>query len=253
MSKMTHSSLVTRYSLLIAFMLQVSDLHTSYGAIQAIGGVAFEVPRGAVVTLIGANGAGKSTTLNTVSGLLKPRRGQIMFEGRNIAGWSPHRVAALGIIQSPEGRQVIAPLSVHENLRMGAYLRRDREIDRDIAGMFEQFPRLAERRTMPAGALSGGEQQMLAIARALMARPKLLMLDEPSLGLAPLIVRDMFAIIAQIKAQGTTILLVEQNARKALEIADHAYVLEHGVIVASGPAAQLRDDPAIVAAYLGQR
>jgi branched-chain amino acid transport system ATP-binding protein len=234
-------------------MLQVSDLHTSYGAIQAIGGVSFEVPRGTVVTLIGANGAGKSTTLNTVSGLLKPRRGQILWEGRNIAGWPPHRIAALGIVQAPEGRQVIAPLSVQENLRMGAYLRRDREIEQDIARMFERFPRLHERRSTPAGALSGGEQQMLAIARALMARPKLLMLDEPSLGLAPLIVRDMFAIIAQIKAQGTTILLVEQNARKALDVADVAYVLEHGAIVAAGPATRLRDDPAIVAAYLGQR
>jgi len=234
-------------------MLQVSDLHTSYGAIQAIGGVAFEVPRGTVVTLIGANGAGKSTTLNTVSGLLKPRRGRILWEGRNITGWPPHRIAALGIVQAPEGRQVIAPLSVDENLRMGAYLRRDREIEQDIVRMFEQFPRLAERRSTPAGALSGGEQQMLAIARALMARPKLLMLDEPSLGLAPLIVRDMFAIIAQIKAQGTTILLVEQNARKALDVADFAYVLEHGAIVAAGPSEQLRDDPVIVAAYLGQR
>jgi branched-chain amino acid transport system ATP-binding protein len=234
-------------------MLTVSNLRTAYGAIQAINGISFEVPRGAVVTLIGANGAGKSTTLNTISGLLKPRHGSIRFEDRDIAGWSPHRVVALGIVQAPEGRQVIAPLSVEENLRMGAYLRRDGDIDADIARMFKQFPRLEERRSMPAGALSGGEQQMLAIARALMARPKLLMLDEPSLGLAPLIVREMFRIIAAIKEQGTTILLVEQNARKALEVADHAYVLEHGEIVASGPAAALRHDPAIVAAYLGQR
>jgi branched-chain amino acid transport system ATP-binding protein len=233
-------------------MLSVSNLHTAYGAIQAISGISFEVPRGAVVTLIGANGAGKSTTLNTISGLLKPRGGRIRFEDRDITGWSPHRVTALGIVQSPEGRQVIAPLSVEENLRMGAYLRRDRHVETDVAHMLKQFPRLGERRSMPAGALSGGEQQMLAIARALMARPKLLMLDEPSLGLAPLLVRDMFGIIATIKEQGTTILLVEQNARKALDIADHAYVLEHGQIVASGPAAELRHDPAIVAAYLGQ-
>lgn len=234
-------------------MLVISDLHTSYGAIHAINGISFEVPRGSVVTLIGANGAGKSTTLNTISGLLKPQRGHIRFEDRDIAGWSPHRIVALGIVQAPEGRQVIAPLSVEENLRMGAYLRRDREVDTDIERMFKQFPRLQERRTMAAGALSGGEQQMLAIARALMAKPKLLMLDEPSLGLAPLIVRDVFQIIAEIKAQGTTILLVEQNARKALDVADYAYVLEHGEIVTSGPAAQLRNDPAIVAAYLGQR
>lgn len=234
-------------------MLSVVDLSTSYGAIRAISDVSFDVPRGAVVTLIGANGAGKSTALNTISGLLKPRRGQVLFEGRDIAGWTPHRIVAQGLIQAPEGRQVIAPLSVAENLRMGAYLRRDREIDADIEQMFVQFPRLQERRNTPAGSLSGGEQQMLAIARALMARPKLLMLDEPSLGLAPLIVRDMFGIIATIKQQGTTILLVEQNARKALEVADHAYVLEHGQVVAAGPAAQLRTDPAIVAAYLGQR
>jgi branched-chain amino acid transport system ATP-binding protein len=234
-------------------MLIVSDLYTSYGAIQAVNGISFEVPDGSVVTLVGANGAGKSTTLNTISGLLKPQRGRIEFDGRDITGWSPHRVTELGIVQVPEGRQVIAPLSVEENLLMGAYLRRDAEVESDLQRMFERFPRLHERRMTPAGALSGGEQQMLAIARALMSRPNLLMLDEPSLGLAPLIVREVFQIIADLKQQGATILLVEQNARKALEVADIAYVLENGSIAAAGPAAELRHDPSIVEAYLGRR
>jgi branched-chain amino acid transport system ATP-binding protein len=234
-------------------MLTVTNLHTAYGAIQAISSISFEVPRGAVVTLIGANGAGKSTTLNTISGLLKPYHGQIVFEGRDITGWSPHRVTACGIVQVPEGRQVLAPLSVEENLLMGAYLRRDREVNADLERMLERFPRLRERRRLPAGALSGGEQQMLAISRALMARPKLLMLDEPSLGLAPLLVREIFRIIGDIKQQGTTILLVEQNARKALEVADTVYVLESGAIAISGPAAELRHDPTVVEAYLGRR
>lgn len=233
-------------------MLTVTDLHTSYGAINAVNGISFDVPDGAVVALIGANGAGKSTTLNTISGLLKPGRGRIVFGDQDITGWQPHRVTALGAAQVPEGRQIIAPLSVEENLLMGAYLRRDSEIKDDLERIFQRFPRLQERRVLSAGSLSGGEQQMVAIGRALMARPRLLMLDEPSLGLAPLIVREIFRIISEIKQQGTTILLVEQNARKALDVADMAYVLEGGTIVASGPAAALRHDPAIAEAYLGR-
>jgi branched-chain amino acid transport system ATP-binding protein len=234
-------------------MLSVQNLHTSYGHIAALRGVSFEVPQGGVVTLIGANGAGKSTTLNTISGVLVPRSGRVLFEGRDITGWRADRVAALGLIQVPEGRQVLAPLSVEENLQLGAYIRRDRSVASDLEGIFERFPRLKERRHQIAGSLSGGEQQMLVIGRALMARPRLLMLDEPSLGLAPLIVREVFSIIADLKDQGATILLVEQNARKALQVADYAYVLEGGHVVQEGPAADLRDDPRIVAAYLGQR
>jgi branched-chain amino acid transport system ATP-binding protein len=232
-------------------LLTVTDLHTSYGAIAALQGVSLEVPRGSVVALIGANGAGKSTTLNTISGLLAPRRGHVELDGRDITGWRADRVASLGLIQVPEGRQVLAPLTVEENLLLGAYARRD-NVSADLAAVYARFPRLAERRPQLAGLLSGGEQQMLAIGRALMARPRLLMLDEPSLGLAPLIVRDIFAIIADLKQQGSTILLVEQNARKALQVADHAYVLEHGRIVQHGPAAALADDPRILEAYLGR-
>jgi branched-chain amino acid transport system ATP-binding protein len=235
-----------------ASLLSVVDLQVAYGAIRAVNGISFDIAPGALVALIGANGAGKSTTLNTISGLLKPSGGRIIFDGTEIGGWRADRVAARGIAQVPEGRQVLAPLTVEENLLMGAYLRRDGGVRDDLARFYARFPRLEERRRQVAGSLSGGEQQMLAIARALMARPKLLMLDEPSLGLAPLIVRDVFSIIAGLKAGGTTILLVEQNARKALEVADYAYVLEGGRIVAAGPAGALRDDPATVAAYLGK-
>jgi branched-chain amino acid transport system ATP-binding protein len=234
-------------------MLAVRDLHTYYGGIAALRGISFDVPRGSVIALIGANGAGKSTTLNTISGLLAPRRGTIQFEGRDVAGWRAERVAALGLVQVPEGRQVLAPLTVEENLLLGAYTRRDRAVRADLAAVYERFPRLAERRGQIAGSLSGGEQQMLAIGRALMSRPKLLMLDEPSLGLAPLIVQEVFRAVAALKEQGATILLVEQNARKALAVADYAYVLEGGEIVQAGPAATLRDDPRIVEAYLGRR
>jgi branched-chain amino acid transport system ATP-binding protein len=234
-------------------MLEVRDLHTYYGGIAALRGISFDVPRGSVVALVGANGAGKSTTLNTISGLLAPRRGTIHFEGRDLAGWRAERVAALGLVQVPEGRQVLAPLTVEENLLVGAYTRRDRGIRDDLAGVYVRFPRLAERRAQIAGSLSGGEQQMLAIGRALMAKPKLLMLDEPSLGLAPLIVQEVFRVVAALKEQGATILLVEQNARKALAVADYAYVLEGGEIAQSGPAATLRDDPRILEAYLGRR
>lgn len=232
-------------------LLSVAELHTAYGAIRAVDGISLEVPAGSVVALIGANGAGKSTTLNTISGVLKPLSGRIIFDGTDITGWRADRVAARGLLQVPEGRQILGPLTVEENLLMGAYLRRDSEIGADLRQIYSQFPRLLERRAQAAGSLSGGEQQMLAIGRALMGRPRLLMLDEPSLGLAPLLVREVFRTIATIKVRGTTILLVEQNARQALEIADFAYVLEGGRIATSGPAAALRNDPAIVAAYLG--
>jgi branched-chain amino acid transport system ATP-binding protein len=232
-------------------LLAVENLETAYGGITALRGISFEVHSGAVVALVGANGAGKSTTLNTISGLLVPRAGSIRFDGREVGGWRADRVAALGLIQVPEGRQVLGPLTVEENLLLGAYTRRDPRVRADLAATYNRFPRLAERRHQLAGSLSGGEQQMLAIGRALLARPRLLMLDEPSLGLAPLIVAEVFRIIADLKAQGSTILLVEQNARRALAVADTAYVLEGGRITRSGPAATLRNDPGIVAAYLG--
>ena len=234
-------------------MLAVRDLHTYYGGIAALRGISFDVPRGSVIALVGANGAGKSTTLNTISGLLAPRRGTIEFESRDVAGWRAERVTALGLVQVPEGRQILAPLTVEENLLVGAYTRRDRGVRADLAAVYERFPRLSERRAQIAGSLSGGEQQMLAVGRALMARPKLLMLDEPSLGLAPLIVQEVFRVVAALKEQGATILLVEQNARKALAVADYAYVLEGGEIAQAGPAATLRDDPRILEAYLGRR
>jgi branched-chain amino acid transport system ATP-binding protein len=233
-------------------MLKVTGLTVRYGAIEAVRDLSFEVARGQVVAIIGANGAGKSTTLNTIGGLLKPVRGQIEFEGRDITGWRADQLAQLGLAQVPEGREVLAPLSVEENLRLGAYCRNDRAaIEQDLQAMLKRFPVLAERRKQLAGLLSGGEQQMLVVARALMARPKLLMLDEPSMGLAPLIVNRIFEIIAEIKAQGVTLLVVEQNARKALQIADYAYVLDRGELAHAAPAAELRDDPRIVAAYLG--
>jgi branched-chain amino acid transport system ATP-binding protein len=233
-------------------LLEVSDLHTSYGAIRALNGVSFSVDHGQVVSLIGANGAGKSTTLNTISGLLKPTKGRVIFDGRDITGWRADRVTSAGLIQVPEGRQVIATMTVWENLMIGAHLRGDRtDIERDMDDIFNRFPRLDERRDQKAGSLSGGEQQMLAVGRALMMRPHLLMLDEPSMGLAPLLVNEVFAIVAVIKAQGIPILLVEQNARKALQIADEVYVLERGSIARHGSAAEMREDAAIISAYLG--
>lgn len=232
-------------------LLEVRDLHTSYGAIRALNGISFTVDEGQVVSLIGANGAGKSTTLNTISGVLKPTSGRVIFDGRDISGWRADRVTALGLVQVPEGRQVIAPMSVLENLMLGAHLRHDGNIRADLDGIFERFPRLNERKHQKAGSLSGGEQQMLAVGRALMMRPRLLMLDEPSMGLAPLLVNEVFQIIAAIKAQGTPILLVEQNARKALGVADTAYVLERGAVAHHGEASALRQDAAIIAAYLG--
>jgi branched-chain amino acid transport system ATP-binding protein len=233
-------------------LLEIENLHVSYGAIVALRGISFQVQAGQVVSLIGANGAGKSTTINTLSGLIKPRKGVIRFDGHDLAGWRADRVARQGLIQVPEGRQIIATLTVQENLEMGAYLRKDQDaVRRDIGSVFERFPRLKERRKQKAGSLSGGEQQMLAVGRALLANPRLLMLDEPSMGLAPLLVNEIFGIIRSIKDEGKTILLVEQNARKALEIADYAYVLERGQIVHAGPAADLRQDQAIIKAYLG--
>lgn len=233
-------------------MLKVIGLSVKYGAIEAVRDLTFEVREGQAVAIIGANGAGKSTMLNAIGGLLKPSQGKIDFDGHDITRLRADQVARLGLAQVPEGREVLAPLTVEENLRLGAYIRNDKaEIERDLASMYERFPVLGERRKQAAGLLSGGEQQMLAVARALMARPKLLTLDEPSMGLAPLVVARVFEIIAEIKAQGTTLLVVEQNAHKALQVADYAYVLERGALVHAAPAAALRDDPRIVKAYLG--
>jgi branched-chain amino acid transport system ATP-binding protein len=233
-------------------MLKVSDLTVNYGAIEAVRDLSFEVPDGQVIAIIGANGAGKSTTLNTIGGLLKPVRGRIELDGRDITGLRTDQVSRLGLAQVPEGREVLAPLSVEENLRLGAYARKHKDaVEADLQSMFKRFPILEKRRKQQAGLMSGGEQQMLAVARALMARPKLLTLDEPSMGLAPLIVNQIFEILAEIRAQGVTLLLVEQNARKALQVADYAYVLERGKLAHAAPSAELRDDPRIVAAYLG--
>jgi len=233
-------------------MLKVTDLTIRYGGIQAVSGLSFEVQDGQAVAIIGANGAGKSTTLNTIGGLIKPVSGRIEFAGRDITALRADQVAQLGLAQVPEGREVLAPLSVEENLRLGAYVRRDKAaIEQDLQAMFARFPVLAQRRKQPAGLLSGGEQQMLAVARALMAHPKLLTLDEPSMGLAPMMVNTIFEIISEIKARGVTLLLVEQNAHKALQIADYVYVLERGRLVHAAPASALRDDPRIAAAYLG--
>lgn len=233
-------------------LLEVHDLHTSYGAIKALRGVTFKVEAGQVVSLIGANGAGKTTTLNSISGVLKASHGQIIFDGKDIRGWRTDRVMRLGLVQVPEGRRIIATMTVLENLQLGAYPRKDTEnITQDLENIFARFSRLRERRDQKAGSLSGGEQQMLAVGRALMSRPRLLMLDEPSMGLAPMLINEVFKIISDIKSQGIPILLVEQNARKALQIADYAYVLERGTIVHEGEAAQLRQDSRIISAYLG--
>lgn len=232
-------------------LLEVNGLQTSYGAIKALRGVSLELDAGQVVTLIGANGAGKSTTLNTISGLLRPTDGRVVFKGRDITGLRPDKIAAFGLVQVPEGRQVIASMSVLENLTVGSHLRRDGRTTQELERVFALFPRLKERVAQKAGLLSGGEQQMLALGRALMMQPDLLMLDEPSMGLAPLLVQEVFRIIAAIKATGIPILLVEQNARQALALADVAYVIERGEIVKSGRAADLRRDPAIISAYLG--
>jgi branched-chain amino acid transport system ATP-binding protein len=233
-------------------LLEVHNLHASYGSIIALRGISFAVESGQVVSLIGANGAGKSTTLNTISGLLHPLQGRVSFDGRDITSWRADQIAALGLVQVPEGQQVIATMTVMENLMMGAYRRSDSAaVYADIDSIFERFPRLAERRYQKAGSLSGGEQQMLALGRALMAKPRLLMLDEPSMGLALPLVHEVFDIIADIKAAGVPILLVEQNARKALQVADYVYVLERGTIAHEGAASALRDNDDIISAYLG--
>jgi branched-chain amino acid transport system ATP-binding protein len=234
-------------------LLELKDVHTYYGAIHALRGVSFTVDEGEVVTLIGSNGAGKSTTLRTISGLLRPRQGEIWLDGQRIDGKRPHEIVELGVCQSPEGRRVFARMSVHENLEMGAFARKDRaglaaEYDR----VYELFPRLLERRTQKAGTLSGGEQQMLAIGRALMAAPRLLLLDEPSMGLAPILVEQIFEIVKTINEQGTTVLLVEQNALMALGIARRGYILQTGEVVLADTADKLRDDPAVRKAYLGE-
>ena len=232
-------------------ILKVEDINVYYGAIHAIKGVSFEVNQGEIVTLIGANGAGKSTVLNTVSGLLTSKTGSIVFDGQNLHGVAPHKVVARGLAQVPDGRRVFLQMSVEENLEMGAYTRPSSEIAPGIADVYERFPRLKERRTQVAGTLSGGEQQMLAMGRALMSKPKLLMLDEPSMGLAPILVEQIFDIIKELHKAGTTILLVEQNAQAALSVADRGYVLETGKIVTSGTGTELLASPEIKRAYLG--
>ena len=232
--------------------LHVEGLQVSYGRTEAVRGITLHVPAGAVVCLIGANGAGKTTTMRAISGLLRPRGGRIRFGNRDITGQPAHRIAAAGLLQVPEGRQCFAELTVAENLQLGAYLVPSRtEITRRQEAVLARFPRLRERLPQYAGSLSGGEQQMLAIGRALMGAPKLLLLDEPSMGLAPLFVEEIFTIISALRGDGTTILLVEQNASAALEVSDHAYVLETGAIALSGPAATVAQDPAVMAAYLG--
>ncbi|PQD94275.1 ABC transporter ATP-binding protein [Pradoshia eiseniae] len=233
-------------------MLQIENITVYYGNIQAIKGVTLDIQEGEIVTLIGANGAGKSTLLKTISGLLKPKDGQIIYEGKPIGGKAAQAIVKQGISHVPEGRRIFANMTVEENLQLGAYLRRDRAgIKKDMEQVYELFPRLLERVKQQAGTLSGGEQQMLAMGRALMAKPKLLLLDEPSMGLAPLLVKTIFRIIEEIKATGTTILLVEQNAHLALSIADRAYVMETGRIVLSGKANELTESEEVKMAYLG--
>jgi len=233
-------------------MLEVAGLTVSYGPIEAVREISFRVEGGAVVSLIGPNGAGKSTTLNAVSGVVPVAKGRILFQGQDITRLSPHQRVSLGIVQIPEGRLVLAGMTVYENLEMGAYRRPASEVKVGIAAVEKRFPILAERRNALAGTLSGGEQQMLAIARGLMAKPKLLLLDEPSLGLAPLLVQAIFEILAELRNSGQTILLVEQNARQALAFSSRAYVMENGKIVLEGSAAALMSEPAVISTYLGQ-
>ena len=233
-------------------ILHVENLSVYYGAIHAVKGISFDVEEGEVVTLIGANGAGKSTTLNTVAGLLKPREGVVEFEGKSLLGIAPHTIVGKGIALCPEGRRVFLQMSVRENLEMGAFTRTDSaEVAQSLEDVFKRFPRLKERENQVAGTLSGGEQQMLAMGRALMSKPRLLMLDEPSMGLAPILVQEIFDIIEQLHSAGTTVLLVEQNARMALKVADRAYVLETGKVSMSGKASELASDERVKQAYLG--
>jgi branched-chain amino acid transport system ATP-binding protein len=234
-------------------LLEIEDMHSYYGHIQALRGISLTVDEGEVVTLIGSNGAGKTTTLRSIHGILPPKQGRIIFAGEEIQGVPAHELISRGIAQSPEGRRIFFRMTVLENLEMGAYHRNDASgIREDMDRVFDLFPRLKERTKQEAGTMSGGEQQMLAIGRALMSRPRLLLLDEPSMGLAPVLVERIFEIIREINKQGTTILLVEQNANVALEIATRGYVLETGTIVNSAPAAELREDPTVREAYLGE-
>jgi branched-chain amino acid transport system ATP-binding protein len=233
-------------------LLELDDLHVHYGGIKALKGISIRIDPGQIVTLVGANGAGKSTTLRAISGLLRPAQGRILLEGHSIVGVPPHQIVRRGVSHVPEGRIVFAPLSVADNLELGAYLRRDRKgIEEDRKKVFALFPRLKERVRQASGTLSGGEQQMLAIGRALMARPKILLMDEPSLGLAPLLVREIFGVIREIRERGTTIVLVEQNARMALAVADVGYVLETGTIKLTDRADALLANPFVQEAYLG--
>lgn len=234
-------------------MLEVKDLEVYYGVIQAIKGVSFEVNQGEVIALIGANGAGKTTILHTITGLLSPKKGQVLFEGKDITKVPAHKIVSMGMAHVPEGRRVFAELSVYENLKMGAYTRKDKsEIEESLANVYKRFPRLEERKNQMAGTLSGGEQQMLAMGRALMSNPKIILMDEPSMGLSPILVNEIFDIIQAVSESGTTVLLVEQNAKKALSIADRAYVLETGNIVLEGNANDLLEDDSIKKAYLGE-
>ena len=233
-------------------LLKVTDLNVFYGAIHAIKNISFEVAEGEIVTLIGANGAGKTTTLHAVSGLLKPKSGEVEFCGKSIINLPAHKILKLGLAQVPEGRRVFADMTVLENLEMGAYARRDKKkVASDLDMVFERLPRLKERRRQAAGTLSGGEQQMLAIGRAIMSAPKMMLLDEPTMGLSPLLVQEIFEIIKEVNRSGMTVLLVEQNAKMALELADRAYVLETGTVAMSGNAGELAEDEKVKNAYLG--
>lgn len=234
-------------------MLKITGIETFYGKIQALKGVSLEVEQGKVVTILGANGAGKTTTMKTISGLLKPKRGTIEFLGEDITGLRPDQLLRKGIALVPEGRAILSSMTVLENLEMGAYHRNDKDIKKDIEEVMARFPILKERKEQLGGTLSGGQQQMLAIARALLSKPKLLLLDEPSMGLAPLIVADIFKMIREIKENGTTVLLVEQNAKQALKVADYGYVMETGKIIINGLATDLLEDTRIVEAYLGKK
>lgn len=234
-------------------MLEVKDLEVYYGVIQAIKGVSFHVDKGEVIALIGANGAGKTTILHTITGLLTPKKGSVMFGGKDITKVPAHKIVSMGMAHVPEERRVFAELSVYENLRMGAYTRKDKgEIEASLQQIYERFPRLKERKNQMAGTLSGGEQQMLAMGRALMSKPQIILMDEPSMGLSPILVNEIFDIIQSVSESGTTVLLVEQNAKKALSIADRAYVLETGNIVMEGKAQDLLEDDSIKKAYLGE-
>ena len=235
-------------------LLELKNVVASYGNIKALKGISLSVEEGKIVTLIGANGAGKSTTMKTIMGVMKPNEGDILFEGQSIRGKKPYQIVSAGVVLVPEGRQILQSMTVQENLEMGAYQRKDKAgIEEDMERVFAQFPRLKERLTQYGGTLSGGEQQMLAMGRAMMARPKVMLLDEPSMGLAPLVVQQIFDVVKAINQGGTTVLLVEQNARKALQIADYAYVMETGKIVLEGPAQEVASNPSVMAAYLGGR